>query len=61
MAVTSSTMSLTSSEIDIEQDGRRARRCTAPGLTISPICRAIDIPLPPVLQNLLVPADPPKL
>ena len=44
------------SEIDIEQDGRRARLRTAPGPTIDPICRAIGITLPPVFQEM--PAAP---
>lgn len=41
------------SEIDVEQDGRRARLRTAPGPTIDPICRAIGIALPPVFQEML--------
>jgi len=40
------------SEIDVEQDGRRARLRTAPGPTIDPICRAIGISLPPVFQEV---------
>ena len=40
------------SEIDVEQDGRRARLRTAPGPTIDPICRAIGITLPPVFQEM---------
>jgi hypothetical protein len=40
------------SEIDVEQDGRRARLRTAPGPTIDPICRAIGLALPPVFQEL---------
>jgi hypothetical protein len=40
------------SEIDIEQDGRRARLRTAPGPTIDPICQAIGITLPPVFQEM---------
>jgi hypothetical protein len=40
------------SEIDVEQDGRRARMRTAPGPTIDPICRAIGIALPPVFQEM---------
>jgi hypothetical protein len=40
------------SEIDIEQDGRRARLRTAPGPTIDPICRAVGITLPPVFQEM---------
>jgi transposase len=40
------------SEIDVDQDGRRARLRTAPGPTIDPICRAIDLTLPPVFQEM---------
>jgi len=40
------------SEIEVEQDGRRARLRTAPGPTIDPICRAIEITLPPVFQEV---------
>jgi transposase len=40
------------SEIDVEQDGRRARLRTAPGPTIDPMCRAIGIALPPVFQEM---------
>jgi Transposase DDE domain len=40
------------SEIDVEQDGRRARLRTAPGPTIDPICRAIGLNLPPVFQEM---------
>jgi hypothetical protein len=40
------------SEIEIEQDGRRARLRTARGPTIDPICRAIGIGLPPVFQEM---------
>ena len=40
------------SEIDVEQDGRRARLRTAPGPTIDAICRAIGIALPPVFQEM---------
>ena len=39
------------SEIDVEQDGRRARLRTAPGPTIDPICRALGLTLPPVFQE----------
>jgi hypothetical protein len=39
------------SEIDVKQDGRRARLRTAPGPTVDPICRAIGIALPPVFQE----------
>jgi hypothetical protein len=40
------------SEIEIEQDGRRALLRTAPGPTIDPICRAIGLTLPPVFQEV---------
>jgi transposase len=40
------------SEIEVEQDGRRARLRTAPGPSIDPICRAIGITLPSVLQEV---------
>jgi transposase len=40
------------SEIEVEQDGRRARLRTAPGPTIDPICRAIGLTLPPVFQHM---------
>jgi hypothetical protein len=40
------------SEIEVEQDGRRARLRTAPGPTIDPICRALGIALPPVFQEM---------
>ena len=40
------------SEIDIEQDGRRARLRTAPGPAIDPLCRALGLALPPVYQEL---------
>ena len=40
------------SEIEIEQDGRRARLRTAPGPTIDPVCRALGIALPPIYQEL---------
>ena len=39
-------------EIEVEQDGRRARLRTAPGPTIDPICRAIGLTLPPVFQEM---------
>ena len=39
-------------EIEVEQDGRRARLRTAPGPTIDAICRAIGITLPPVFQEM---------
>jgi hypothetical protein len=40
------------SEVEVEQDGRRARLRTAPGPTIDPICRALGTALPPVFQEL---------
>jgi hypothetical protein len=40
------------SEIDVEQDGRRARLRTAPGATVDPICRALGLALPPVFQEM---------
>jgi Sulfatase/Transposase DDE domain len=40
------------SEVDVEQDGRRALLRTAPGPTIDPICRALGITLPPVFQEM---------
>ena len=46
------------SEVEIEQDGRRARLRTAPGPTIDPVCRAIGVALPPVFQEM-PPAEPP--
>ena len=40
------------SEIEVEQDGRRALLRTAPGPTIDPLCRAVGVTLPPVFQEL---------
>jgi hypothetical protein len=40
------------SEVEVEQDGRRALLRTAPGPTIDPLCRALGITLPPVFQEL---------
>ena len=40
------------SEIEVEQDGRRALLRTAPGPTIDAVCRAIGITLPPVFQEV---------
>jgi transposase len=40
------------SEIEVEQDERRARLRTAPGPTIDPICRALGIVLPPIFQEV---------
>jgi hypothetical protein len=39
------------SEIEVEQDGRRALLRTAPGPTIDPLCRAAGVTLPPVFQE----------
>jgi len=40
------------SEVEVEQDGRRAKLRTAPGPTIDPVCRALGMALPPVFQEL---------
>ena len=40
------------SEIEVEQDGRRALLRTAPGLDHRPLCRAVGVSLPPVFQEL---------
>lgn len=40
------------SEIEVEQDGRRALLRTAPGPTIDPLCRAAGVSMPPVFQEL---------
>jgi hypothetical protein len=40
------------SEVEVEQDGRRALLRTAPGPTIDPLCRATGVSLPPVFQEL---------
>ena len=40
------------SEVEVEQDGRRALLRTAAGATIDPLCRAVGIALPPVFQEL---------
>ena len=40
------------SEVEVEQDGRRALLRTAPGATIDPLCRALGITLPPVFQEI---------
>jgi hypothetical protein len=40
------------SEIEVEQDGRRALLRTAPGPAIGPLCRAVGAVLPPVFQEL---------
>ena len=49
------------SEIEVEQDGRRALLRTAPGPTIDPLCRAVGITLPPVLQELPTKEKPPTI
>ena len=46
------------SEIEVEQDGRRALLRTAPGATIDPLCRALGITLPPVFQEIPPAAEP---
>jgi hypothetical protein len=48
------------SEVEVEQDGRRALLRTAPGPTIDPLCRALGIILPPVFQELPSKENPPK-
>jgi Transposase DDE domain len=40
------------SEVEVEQDGRRARLRTAPGPTIDAVCRAVGVALPPVFQEM---------
>ena len=40
------------SEVEVEQDGRRALLRTAPDRTVDPVCRAVGITLPPVFQEL---------
>ncbi|MGL4939758.1 MAG: IS1634 family transposase [Bifidobacterium asteroides] len=40
------------SEVEIEQDTRRALLRTAPGPTVDAVCRAVGITLPPVFQEL---------
>jgi Transposase DDE domain len=40
------------SEVEVNQDGRRALLRTAPGPTIDPVCRALGMTLPPVFQEL---------
>ena len=39
------------SEIEVEQDGRRALLRTAPGPAIGPLCRAVGVILPPCSRN----------
>lgn len=48
------------SEVEVEQDGRRALLRTAPGPSIDPICRALAITLPPVFQELPAAQSPPN-
>ena len=48
------------SEVEVEQDGRRAQLRTAPGPTIDPLCRAVGITLPPVFQELPNKENPPE-
>jgi hypothetical protein len=48
------------SEVEVEQDGRRAQLRTAPGPTIDPLCRAVGITLPPVFQELPSKENPPE-
>jgi hypothetical protein len=45
------------SEVEIEQDGRRAQLRTAPGPTTDAVCRAVGVALPPVFQEM-PPAGP---
>jgi hypothetical protein len=45
------------SEVEVEQDGRRARLRTTPGPTIDAVCRAVGVALPPVFQEM-PPAEP---
>ena len=40
------------SDVEVEQDGRRALLRTAPGPSIDPICRAVGVALPPIFQEL---------
>jgi hypothetical protein len=49
------------SEIEVEQDGRRALLRTAPGPTIDPLCRAFGITLPPVFQELPTKENPTEI
>ena len=49
------------SEIEVEQDGRRALLRTAPGPTIDPLCRALSFTLPPVFQELPTKEKPPAI
>jgi hypothetical protein len=49
------------SEVEVEQDGRRARLRSAPGPTIDPLCRALGITLPPVFQELPTKENPTEI
>jgi hypothetical protein len=40
------------SEIEVEQDGRRARLRIAPGPTTDPVCRAVGVALPADLPKV---------
>ena len=46
--------------IEVEQDGRRALLRTAPRASIDPICRALDLALPPVFQEMPSNETPPN-
>jgi hypothetical protein len=48
------------SQVEVEQDGRRALLRTAPGPTIDPLCRALHLTLPPVFQELPSTENPPE-
>jgi hypothetical protein len=48
------------SQVEVEQDGRRALLRTAPGPTLDPLCRAVGITLPPVFQELPSTQNPPE-
>jgi len=40
------------SEVEVEQDGKRARLRTAPGPTTAAVCLAVGVSLPPVFQEM---------
>lgn len=48
------------SQVEVEQEGRRALLRTAPGPTIDPLCRALHLTLPPVFQELPSTEHPPE-
>lgn len=48
------------SQVEVEQDDRRALLRTAPGPSIDPLCRAVGITLPPVFQELPGTENPPE-